>query len=103
MGGLKSWKIYILARSASASSAGGRVSRFPVWALRMLLFHMGVQSGITKICFVAELALEVPPIDVVLGATLAFPLVCAASREAVFLRLLKVSWQAISSLRQALC
>ena len=46
----------------------------------MLLFHVSVEGGIRKIGLLAEFALVVPTIDVVLAASLAFT---AASVEAV--------------------
>ena len=58
--------VRILSWATSTSSGSWRISQLSIWALGMLLLHMGVKCGIRKICFVTVLALEVSASVVVL-------------------------------------
>lgn len=57
---------YVLSWAASTPAAGRWGAHLSVWSLGVLLLHVGIERGVTKICLVAVLALVVTPINVIL-------------------------------------
>ena len=63
---------YILARTTPASAAGGWRADLAVGALRVLLLDVGVERRVAEVGLRAVATLEVAPLYVILGASLAF-------------------------------
>lgn len=79
--------ICVLLGAAAASPTVKADEGLSVGALRVLIFHVGVESGVTQVGFVAIVALVVSALEVVFGAALLLGLVRPVLHHVALLRI----------------